>query len=59
LLVGALLVPLGAADPSVVGEAVSIRSKTDLVIRDGTLQKRLDAVFTLDQTLENEVLFDG
>lgn len=58
----AFLAPLYHASPAApIDSGVHVaRYDTELITRDGhEIYKRISTDFSLDQTLENEVLFDG
>ena len=56
----AYLAPLYHASPAPIDSVHLARFDTDLVVReDQQLYKRISTDFSLEQTLENEVLFDG
>jgi hypothetical protein len=60
-VVGGLLVPWCGAALSALEVAMLERQNNELMLRDTphTLQKRVSTSFSLEQSLENEVLFDG
>jgi len=60
LATGAIFAPFAAASLSALEVAILQRKNNDLMTRDEhLLERRASTKFSLEQTLENEVLFDG